>query len=489
MSPEQARGRPVDRRADIWSFGCVLFECLTGRRAFDGETASDIIAKILEREPDWSALPGNTPSRIRELLRRCLEKDVRKRQRDIGDVRMEIEEAIAARASGRDATGAIPAAPLAPSRQRKLTLAVGLLAVSAAIGYAGWAAIGGRAGKGNEPAAGPVRLSVTIPPTIRARYAGLTMDGSSVLVLGHLIRADGTDEPRGRIYIRRLDQDRVHADTRDRWCGDFLVLEAMESGWPSCSPLMSRRAAGSSKCEWTGTAPPSTIAAWNDRWQPSGVWLPDGDMRRCSPEANGVRPPSSRRWPTKAPGQVRLRFRDRVPDVSSSAAWRRACPALTLYVEQPRLFGGHLGRGRGDREGSTSDQNAGQAILSPTGHLLFSRGETLMGAPFDLARRAITGEATALVGGLRTSTWGHGGFDLADNGNLLYAPGGRHGADRRIATVDAKGNVTPFTSERRPYESNCRCLLTAAVRRSSCRAAAAPTRYGSLSGIARASDV
>jgi eukaryotic-like serine/threonine-protein kinase len=95
MSPEQSRGKLVDRRADIWAFGCVLYECLTGRRAFAGETVSDTIAKILEREPDWTALPARTPAKVRELLQRCLEKDARKRLRDIGDARVELENLIA----------------------------------------------------------------------------------------------------------------------------------------------------------------------------------------------------------------------------------------------------------------------------------------------------------------------------------------------------------------------------------------------------------
>jgi Tol biopolymer transport system component len=91
MSPEQARGLPVDRRADIWAFGCVVYEMLTGRATFGGETTSDSIAKILEREPDWSALPADTPPSIRRLLLRCLTKDARQRLRDIGDARLEID--------------------------------------------------------------------------------------------------------------------------------------------------------------------------------------------------------------------------------------------------------------------------------------------------------------------------------------------------------------------------------------------------------------
>ena len=307
---------------------------------------------------------------------------------------MEIEEAIAARASGRDATGAIPAAPLAPSRQRKLTLAVGLLAVSAAIGYAGWAAIGGRAGKGNEPAARPVRLSVTIPPTIRAGYAGLTMDGSSVLVLGHLIRADGTDEPRGRIYIRRLDQYEF---------AQIPGTDGAETSWSSSDGkwlavlLASDESSGRRlvKVRVDGTAPPSTIAAWNDRWQPSGVWLPDGDMLVLTGGGKEfVRLPAGG-GPPKPP--VKFDFGSAIGFPTFQAPLPGGGHVLLLlstwnslgYSED--IWVVDVATGKGQR----LVENAGQAIISPTGHLLFGRGETLMGAPFDLARRAITGEAAA----------------------------------------------------------------------------------------------
>jgi Tol biopolymer transport system component len=100
LSPEQARGRPLDKRTDVWSFGALLYECLTGRRPFRGETTSDLMAKILEREPDWSALPPNTPSVIQSLIRRCLVKDRNKRLRDIGDARIELEETLQRLESG-----------------------------------------------------------------------------------------------------------------------------------------------------------------------------------------------------------------------------------------------------------------------------------------------------------------------------------------------------------------------------------------------------
>ncbi len=92
MSPEQARGKPVDRRADIWAFGCVLYELLTGKKAFGGDTITDLTVAIMTKEPDWSLLPAETPERIHALLRRCLQKDPRERLRDIGDARFEIAD-------------------------------------------------------------------------------------------------------------------------------------------------------------------------------------------------------------------------------------------------------------------------------------------------------------------------------------------------------------------------------------------------------------
>jgi serine/threonine protein kinase/Tfp pilus assembly protein PilF len=112
MSPEQARGKSVDRRADVWAFGCVLFECLSGRQAFAGETVSDLIARILEREPEWTAIPVSVPPRLRDLVRRCLTKEVADRPRDIGDLRRELGAIMQELSSP---SGARPAAAQAPS--------------------------------------------------------------------------------------------------------------------------------------------------------------------------------------------------------------------------------------------------------------------------------------------------------------------------------------------------------------------------------------
>jgi len=138
MSPEQARGQSVDKRTDIWAFGCVFYELLTGRRAFAGDSMTDTIAHVIEREPDWSALPATTPDVIRRLLERCLRKDVRQRLRDIADARIEIDDAIAAPAA---TTRRQPAAgdQRVPGRSRRWALIGGIAAtVLAAAVFIAW---------------------------------------------------------------------------------------------------------------------------------------------------------------------------------------------------------------------------------------------------------------------------------------------------------------------------------------------------------------
>lgn len=136
MSPEQARGRAVDKRTDIWSFGCVLYEMLTGRQAFQGETTSDLIAAVLGREPDVTQLPAGTPPAIRRLLLRCVEKDTRQRLRDIGDARAEIDEALSPSSSASSA--AIVASPPGQGRAPSWQLAAAGLALAVAGGGMGW---------------------------------------------------------------------------------------------------------------------------------------------------------------------------------------------------------------------------------------------------------------------------------------------------------------------------------------------------------------
>lgn len=154
MSPEQARGKPVDKRADIWAFGCILYETLSGKRAFQGDTVSDVLVSILTSEPDWGALPEETPPRIRELLSRCLQKDPNRRLRDIGDARIEIDQALA----GDAQRPALSSATSNVSGRRWLLLVLPLIGLGVA---AAWLAFRPRALKAP---ADTERISLVVLP-------------------------------------------------------------------------------------------------------------------------------------------------------------------------------------------------------------------------------------------------------------------------------------------------------------------------------------
>jgi TolB-like protein/Flp pilus assembly protein TadD len=131
MSPEQARGLPVDRRTDVWAFGVCLYEALTGRRPFGGPTATDALARVLEREPDWEVLPADLPPSVKNLLQRCLRKEREERLRDIGDVRLQLTEALPVSVSGAPSGPNVPPAAPRAGRNRWIAIAAGLLVVAA----------------------------------------------------------------------------------------------------------------------------------------------------------------------------------------------------------------------------------------------------------------------------------------------------------------------------------------------------------------------
>ncbi|HYN10580.1 MAG TPA: protein kinase [Vicinamibacterales bacterium] len=198
MSPEQARGQPVDKRTDIWAFGCVLYEMLTARLAFAGKTFSDTIVAILEREPDWHALPESTPAHIRRLLRRCLDKDPRRRFRDIGDVAIEL----ASDPSGDLAAAADSGTP----RKPWLWLALaGLALVGATAAVA--AVVFSRPAAPTSSINHAVRFSIPPPegaafggglPDVEVTYLALSPDGSQLAFV-----AAGSADPT-RVWIRPL---------------------------------------------------------------------------------------------------------------------------------------------------------------------------------------------------------------------------------------------------------------------------------------------
>ena len=170
MSPEQARGKAADRRADIWAFGCVLYEMLTGRRPFDGDDVPHVLARVLEREPDWEALPADTPPSIRRLLVRCLRKDPKERLQAIGDARLEILEVNAVPSS------AVIAVPNRLARRFSVVSTAAAVAVAATLGaLAAWIAM--RVSAPQSPPASIARVLLSVAPGERL-LSGMRRDGS-----------------------------------------------------------------------------------------------------------------------------------------------------------------------------------------------------------------------------------------------------------------------------------------------------------------------
>ncbi len=192
MSPEQARGKPVDKRTDIWAFGCVLYETLSGRRAFDGETISDTIARVIEREPDWDTLPAATPAKIRDLLKRCLQKDPTRRLHDIADARIEIEEVLSPR-------------PHPHLTLRLATVGGVTLAAVVAVGAFLWVRSDRRAPAGRSEWVQLTRLSDA------ATQPALSPDGRMLA----FIRGPGTFTTDGQIYVKLLPNGEPVPLTRD----------------------------------------------------------------------------------------------------------------------------------------------------------------------------------------------------------------------------------------------------------------------------------
>ena len=202
MSPEQARGKPVDRRTDIWAFGCVLYEMLTGKRPFDGETISDSIGKILQTEVDLTALPPRTPRAARDLIVRCLVKDPKKRLRDIGDARLAVDEAM--NAGPEPAASTTSAAP-APAKSNRLPWAIAAAAVLAAVAAI---AFGRPAPTAPAESGGAKFLALNAPEDIRLldhpAQRDLAPDGRSIVTVATTNTGDT------RLYQRRFDDPEWH---------------------------------------------------------------------------------------------------------------------------------------------------------------------------------------------------------------------------------------------------------------------------------------
>ena len=376
MSPEQARGKTVDRRTDIWSFGCVLNEMLTGRRLFSGETVSDTIARILEREPDWSAIPAAVPEKVRDLLRRCLEKDARKRLRDIGDARLELEEQVSARTSKSRIVAAEVEAMKSAARARPPVTAYAVAAVALAV--AALAVLRPFLPAGPKPV---VRLSVSEPE-------GASLNGDAV---------DCALSPEGRAVVFVASDS---AGTVQLWLRPLETL----SGQPIPGTDNASRPFWSPDSRWIGffadgklkkARPNGSVEvvcdAPNGRggtWSPKGtiVFTPSGEGPIFAVSASGGEP---RRVTTldSTRHDITHRFPYFLPDGKHF-----------LYVVLPggtrgfQVMAGSTDGGEA-RPITTADS---APIYAKPGYLVYLRDRNLVAQRFDAASLQVKGDPVAL---------------------------------------------------------------------------------------------
>jgi Tol biopolymer transport system component len=412
MSPEQARGRPLDKRADIWSFGCIFYECLTGHQVFREDTVSDTLASIIRSEPDWDALPAQTPSRVRDLLRRCLRKDPRQRLHDIADARIEIEEAQTASASGEIAA---PGAA-ASARGARLLWGLGGVLVAATI-FAAISILSRR-----EPGAGApiVRAVLSLPPGERlftgyrtplAPYPTLAISPDGRTVVFGAVR-DGVL----RLLRRRLDA--VQAEPiqgTEQGYAPFFSPDGQWLGFFTADELRKVPLSGGSALPICRVPPVTAGGSWRADGRIVFTPLTNGPLFVVSDSGgepgpltklDASRGEHAHLYPQALPGRHAILFTIRLgrdfQDVGKS----------NIAALDTRT-----GKWRTVLEGSSYARYG-------AGRLVFVRGSSVFSTPFDLERLEVTGTAVALIEQVALDAdHGIAHFDISPEGTLAFLDG------------------------------------------------------------------
>ena len=406
MAPEQAKGLPVDKRADIWAFGVVLYEMLTGQALFAGPTVSDTLASVLKTEPDWRTLPADTPALLRRVLRRCLEKDRKQRFQHIGDTRADIDDARS------DTPLSSEIAPIAEFAvwQRPTVISFMILVAAIVAGFAVWAVMR------PEPTPVPSLMRFTVVPPETAplgpgvNHASLAIsaDGSRIVYAGP------TPDGRFQLYVHSFDDPpAVPLRGTNGGYAPFLSPDGASVGFVDPrGPIYRVSIFGGPPM--TLTESDSTIrgASWgaDDRiifgTNGAGLFLVSGG----SGEPHALTTPNteqgevSHQWPFIIPG------RDAVVFVIASATSTLATGQLAVL------------------DFNTQDiKRLGVAGVSPhyvsTGHLVYAAEDaTLRAVPFDAATLEVTGDPVSLVEDVAVKNSGAADFDISDNGRLVYRP-------------------------------------------------------------------
>jgi eukaryotic-like serine/threonine-protein kinase len=428
MSPEQARGNPVDKRADVWAFGCVLYEELTGRRAFAGGTVSDTIAAILGRDPDWKALPADLPTQIPDLLRRCLQKDSARRLRDIGDVRIQIDEAL-------DPSRITPG-PTVSRTTRPHAIVWSLVALAAiSVCVALWSVM-----RMAQPSTRPIaRVIVPLPPTDRLALGdfptiALAPDGSRLVYVGN---RGGSNQ----LYMRPIDRLEVSAIPGTQGAeGPFFSPDGRSVGFFAEGKLKKVSLSGGAPFTLC-SAPTNRGASWGTDDTIVFAPYPNSGLFRVS--ATGGTPKAltildhnkgefSHRWPQILPGGRGVLF-----TIWTGASFDEArIGLLSLETGAQRIL---------VEEGT-------YARYIPTGQLVYARAGGLLAVAFDLKRLEVTGPPVSVLEDVRMFP-GTGAVDFSASaeGSLAYVPGGARVGNRTLVWVDREGASQPLSAPPRAY--------------------------------------
>jgi Tol biopolymer transport system component len=414
MSAEQAKGRQADKRSDIWAFGCVLFEMLTGRPLFTGETVTEVLASVMKDKPALDAVPSDTPRSVRQLLARCLDRDPKQRLRDIGEARIALSTAL----TGADESSAPPAQATTTNYQPPTTGRQWLPWTVAAAATAGaivlallWAPR-----QAATPAA-PVRLSTEIGVdaslvTELGAAAVLSPDGTRLAFIGQTAAGQPP-----QLYLRRLSALQATAVTgtvgaRDpffspdgQWVGFFADGKLKKVSVSGGAPIVLADAPGPRGGAW---ADDGTIV-----FQPNNAAGPNvGALMRVSASGGTVErvipladKEVTQRWPQVLPGGAVL--------FTSHGSTTLGYEGASIVVQTPP-----------DGQRRTLIRGGYYARYLPTGHIVYVHEGTLFAAAFNPSRLELTGAAVPIVEGVTTNaSFGGAQFAVSASGTLVYLPG------------------------------------------------------------------
>jgi len=423
MAPEQARGKAVDRRADIWAFGVVLYEMLTGRRAFAGETASDTLAAVLKTDPDWAALPEATPASLRSLLRRCLDRDAKHRLQAIGEARIALEEG-----------AADDSAPPAASRRSPLRQIVPWAITAVAVFVAGWALLGRGPGGPNAPQI--LNFDIVFPPEIEP-IPGLE-SGFALSPDGHVVAIIGVKNGLRTVFARRLESAETIEIPESGVTGCIFSPDSASIALIGGGRLISFSLVDGQKKTLALNADQSGGVAWGE----SGVVFGRAGTLWIVPSGGGI----ARRLTTLDAARREVLHAGQIvlPGGRTVLFSSLTSEPGTERIEAVSINGGPR---------TVVIERATTPIWSPTGQLLFTRDGAVLATAFDATAARALGAATPIIppGQLATSAIGTLALRLSSNGTLLFVP--QNFQWKRVVSVARDGSTLALDLPQGPYRN------------------------------------